>query len=273
MRCYIMPQKKSKTTASSQKVISDNTFVLIEYTAREKETGKVFDTTSEEVAKKEKIYDEHDVYGHKLVIIGEGWFLKGFEDRLKNLKENEEKEFEIPPEEAFGPRDPSKIEHISLKKFVREGIDPKPGMQVRIGNRVGTVLRVGAGRVTVDFNHPLAGKTLSYSVKVVKIIDNDVEKVKHLVKRRISDLELDKINITFNKSELDIMLPDDVLYQRDVEIAKRGIARDIFKYFPQIKVIRFIEEIKKEEPQAEEEGKKEANEEAKAKNTEAKKEA
>lgn len=245
--------KKVSTTESSEKTISDGSFVLIEYTAKEKETGKVFDTTYEEIAKKEKIFEESASYGAKLIIIGEGWYIKGFEEKLKGLKESEQKELEVPPEDAFGSRDASKIEQISLRKLVKAGIDVRPGIQIRIGNRIGTILRVGAGRVTVDFNPPLAGKTLVYDVKIVKILDKKEDKIKHLIKRRLRDLDIEKIQLKFKKNELTINLPDDVLYYSNVEVAKRGISSDIFKYIENIEIIRFVEEVKKEGPSQPEE--------------------
>jgi len=47
-------------------------FILVEYVGKVKETGEVFDTTQEEVAKEERLYKEGEIYEPKLVVVGEG---------------------------------------------------------------------------------------------------------------------------------------------------------------------------------------------------------
>ena len=240
--------QKEKETRQSQNIVSEGDFVIVEYTARDKETNTIFDTTYEKVAKEAKIYKEGEVYGPQLLIVGEGWTVPGLEKRIVGIKEGETKIIEVPPEEGFGRRDPSKIEKIPLRKFRKEGIDPKPKMRVNINNRIGTVIHVGAGRVLVDFNQPLAGKTLVYELKVSKILKDQNEKIQELIKRRIPDLDIAKVGIEKKEKVLTLNLPDEILFYRGVEIAKRGIAQDIFKYFEDIEKVRFVEEMVKEKP-------------------------
>ena len=57
-------------------------FILIDYTGKVKETNEVFDTTKEEVAKKEHLHKEGEIYEPKLVVVGEGWVLKALDDAL-----------------------------------------------------------------------------------------------------------------------------------------------------------------------------------------------
>ena len=61
-------------------------FILINYTAKVKETNEVFDTTLEEVAKKEHLYKEGEMYEPKLVVIGEGWMLKAIDESFETMK-------------------------------------------------------------------------------------------------------------------------------------------------------------------------------------------
>lgn len=77
-------------------------FVLIDYIARVKETGEVFDTTKEDVAKKEKLYKEGELYEPNLVVIGESWVLKALDESLLTFELSQTKPTEIPPEKAFG---------------------------------------------------------------------------------------------------------------------------------------------------------------------------
>ncbi len=47
---------------------------------------------------------------------------------------------------------------------------PQPGMQVNVDGLIGNIISASSGRVIIDFNHPLAGKTLNYNVTVKKIV-------------------------------------------------------------------------------------------------------
>ena len=143
-------------------------FLLIDYVARVSETGEVFDTTIEDVAKKEGIYKDGMLYEPMLVVVGEGWVLKALDESLLNLELGKKERIEIPPEKGFGKRDPSKIKLYSLRKLRAQGITPKVGMQIRVDGQLATVRTVGSGRVLLDFNPPLAGKTLIYEVTVKK---------------------------------------------------------------------------------------------------------
>ena len=249
--------KKAKAVKKEEKTVSQNDFVLVDYTLWKKTDSelKVVETTDENLAKESKIFDENEKYGPKFIIIGEGWYPKFFEELLIGMKENETKKVELPPEKAFGERDFSKIENMPLRKFKKEGIIPKPGDQVRVGFRVGTVLRVGSGRVIVDFNHPLAGSTVVYEIAIRKIITDLEDKVKQLILRRIPDMVVNKVTISLDDHVLNIIFPDIALYYRDIGVAKRGIASDIFKYIPNIKSVKFIEEIVKPEEKEEKEEK------------------
>ena len=72
-------------------------FILINYTAKVKETNEVFDTTLEEVAKKEHLHKEGEIYEPKLVVIGEGWMLKAIDESLTTMKLNKPQSVEVPP--------------------------------------------------------------------------------------------------------------------------------------------------------------------------------
>ena len=78
-------------------------FILINYTAKVKETNEVFDTTLEEVAKKEHLHKEGEIYEPKLVVVGEGWMLKAVDESLETMKLKKAQSVEVPPDKAFGP--------------------------------------------------------------------------------------------------------------------------------------------------------------------------
>jgi peptidylprolyl isomerase len=128
------------------------------------------------------------------------------------------------------------------------------GDEIEIDNRRGIVRYVGSGRIQIDFNHRFAGKTLLYDANVLKKIDSDSEKVSALVKRRMG-VDESKLKVNLAIPDLEIQLPDDTYLAEGLQIVKRAVANDIFKFVPAVKNIKFIEsyqapvEQKKDEQQ------------------------
>jgi len=228
-------------------VIREGDFVIVDYVARVEETGEIVDLTLEDVAKKEKIYREDGIYKPKLVIVGEGWFIKGFEEGLIGLEVGKKAEIKVPPEKGFGERDPKKIKVVPIREFRKSGITPRPGMRVTINGKVGTIHTVTSGRVRVDFNHPLAGKTIIYEVYVRKKLTDDLEKIKAIIGRRLRGIDEEKFEVKIENSEVRIHMPNEVFLLENIQYAKLGIASDIHKHFPQINSVVFVEEIVRKE--------------------------
>ena len=134
--------------------------VKIEYTGT-LEDGTVFDST-----------ENHG--GEPLEFeAGAGHVIKGFDDAVMGMKKGEEKEFSIPPEEAYGQPRPELRQEVPKDKFPPEQ-PVKEGMIIGIHGPDGRqypakVAKVGDTGVTLDLNHPLAGKTLKFKIKVVDI--------------------------------------------------------------------------------------------------------
>ncbi len=246
--------------------LNNGDFVLIEYTARVKETGNIIDTTNEEIAKREGIYDSNKIYGPTLVIIGKGWVIKGLEEALKEMDVGVEKEIEIPPEKAYGERDPNKVKIVSMREFRRRGLDVKIGDVIDFGGVTGIVKSISGGRVVVDFNHPLAGKTLIYKVKVVKKLEDVNEKLKALAARHLR-LKPNEIQVTYDSNEktVYINIPTRIMTRKDIQYAKIALVTDIYELFKEeVKKIVFQEiferkEEKKEEKEKEEKTSEEAS--------------
>lgn len=225
-------------------------FILIDYVAKVKETGEVFDTTIEDVAKKEKLYKEGEIYEPKLVTVGEGWVLKALDESLANLELNKATTIEIPPEKAFGNRDPEKVRLMPLRRLTAKGITPQLGMRVEIDGKLAVIRTIGAGRVQLDFNPPLAGKTIIYDVTVQKKIEANEEKINALIHRRIPVVDITKFTSKIGKTSIEINVPEEAFYVEGLQLAKRGIATDIQKFFPELATIKFVETFKKKEPAA-----------------------
>ncbi len=225
--------------------IKKGDFALINYVCKVEESGEIVDTTIEEVAKKTGLYKEGSKYEPLFIIVGEGWVPKGLDEGLIGLTVGKPTVIKVPPEKGYGERDPSKIKLIPLRKFKKEGVTPTPGMRIEIDNKPALIRAVGAGRVQVDFNHPLSGKTLIYEVSIEKILKEDVEKVKALISKHLSDVNGEKFKVTFAENSIEIEVPEGAFFTDGLQLAKRAIAFDILKYFNQIKNVRFIEQYER----------------------------
>ncbi len=221
-------------------------FILTDYVAKVKETNEVFDTTKEDVAKKEHLKKEGEIYEPKLVVVGEGWVLKALDEALINMEVDKPSTVEIPADKGFGQRDPEKIRRVPIRQLLAKEINPVVGARIEFQGKMATIRSTGAGRVLLDFNPPLAGRTLVYDISVTKKLEDKKEKIAALVHRRIPVVEQDKFKFTLNDSNLTIDMPDETFYVEGVQIAKRGIAMDIQKFIPELAETKFVETFKAE---------------------------
>jgi peptidylprolyl isomerase len=234
------------------------TLIFANYTARVKDTGEGIESTVEEEAKKLKIYEEARKYEPRLVAVGEGWLISGLDAEVAKLSVGDKKEIELSPEKAFGVRDPTQLRMVPLRKFGEREHELSVGDSVEIDNRVGIVRFIGSGRAQVDYNHRLAGKSIIYDFQVLKTVDTDEDKVKALVDRRLAG-EGSKTTIELANGALTVTIPEDLFLVEGLQIIKRGIANDVFKFVPSLTALTFLEKFsnqkpvpKKEEPKAEE---------------------
>jgi peptidylprolyl isomerase len=221
-------------------------FIVINYTGKVKETNEVFDTTYEDIAKKEHLHKEGEIYEPKLIVIGEGWMLKALDEALTTMEICKCTTVEIPAEKGFGQRDPEKIKRVPLRQLLAKEINPVIGARIEYQGKMASVRSIGAGRVLLDFNPPLAGRTLVYDVTVTKKLEGNEEKICGLIHRRIPVVEQEKFKLTIQDCSLTINMPEDTFYVEGVQIAKRGIAMDIQKFTTDITETKFVETFKAE---------------------------
>ncbi|VVB78500.1 Putative FKBP-type peptidyl-prolyl cis-trans isomerase [uncultured archaeon] len=155
--------------------INKNDFVEIEFTG--KANNEVFDTTDKEVAKKMGL--EYDVTP-LIISVGNQMLLKSFDDFLEGKEIGKKYSLKLTPEKAFGKRNPSMIKTMPIKVFHEKEINPYPGMAVQLDNYIAKVLSVSGGRVSVDFNNPLAGKDIEYDFTIKRKVEDDTERVNAL---------------------------------------------------------------------------------------------
>ncbi len=222
-------------------------FLLLNYTLKVKESGETVDTTFDTVAKTEHLHREDGAYGPKFVILGEGWIPKGLEESLLGMDPGKTATVELSPDKGYGARDPGKMRLVPLRRFREKGIDPLPGSQIEFDGRPAVVRAVGAGRVQVDYNHPLAGRTLVYDVSIEKILEDENEKVLNIISRRIPEVPTGKFVLARERDDLTIEIPEEAFYLSGLQIQKKAVTADLQKFFPSINSISFLETFKKPE--------------------------
>jgi peptidylprolyl isomerase len=220
-------------------------YVLLEYTVVDKDDNKVVETTIEDKAKEAGIYRPDEVYEPRLIIIGETRLFEPLEQAIMNSNEGQEVTVEVSPDKAFGQRDASKVRVISIREFYRYGKLPRVGDIVEVNNQQARVVSITGGRVTLDFNHPLAGKTLIVTAKVVKKLETTEDKIRYLIRQYIPRIEPEKINVELSQdgSVVTIKLPVETLFMENIGTIRARIADDIGNRFTNINKVVFIDEI------------------------------
>ena len=214
--------------------------ILLDYTAKIKDTGEVFETTIEEDAKKNSIHEPNVKYQPKLVSVGESWVLKGLDDALPETSVGDKKTIEVSSDKGFGARDKGKVRMIPLRKLGEDAEKVSVGDTVEVDNKKGIIRYIGSGRVQIDYNHRYAGKTILYEINVKKSLDADDDKITAILQSRMP-VEDDKL--VFNKSgdSLDITIPEEIFRAEGLSVIKHFTQLDLFKFVSSIKKINFIE--------------------------------
>lgn len=228
-----------------ENAVNKGDFIMVDMTGSSIETGEVFDTSDEETARAEGQFDEDRTYGSRLVIVGDGYVLRGLDAKLPGIAFDEDVEIEIDPMDAFGERNPDDMETVPYRILRSKGINPYVGAELEIDGRSAIIRSVGAGRVQVDYNHPLAGRKIVYKLKVVEHITEDKDKMRALLGRRFLGIETTEFSIKKTKKKLRIGIPDQIFFSENIQIAKRGVALDLLRYFENIDEIEYYETIKR----------------------------
>lgn len=138
--------------------ISEGTQVTLHFALR-LENGEVVDSTFEKEPAN--------------FTVGDGNLLEGFEQALFGLTAGDKQTFWVGPEQGFGQANPNNIQHFSLSQFDKN-IELEEGLVLSFADAQntelpGVVVGFDAESVTVDFNHPLAGKGIEFEVEIIAV--------------------------------------------------------------------------------------------------------
>ena len=236
--------------------IAKGDIIRISYTAK-LEDGTVIDTTDERIAKEFGIYNEDYRYGDVYVIVGEGNVVKGFDEDLEGKEVGYKGEVVVPPEKAFGEYDPDKVDTISIARLKEK---PRVGDRVKVGDRVGVVKRIIGRRAIVDFNHPLAGKTLKFEYEIKEKVEDTAGKIRAIFMIYTGR----EVNVKVEGKKAIVEVPRDFHFMPYAPLGKVSALYRIFKYLDIDEVEIFEVHRREEVPMFEEVAKEEKAEESKA---------
>ena len=105
--------------------------------------------------------------------LGGGQVIPGFDKAVDGMAVGEKKDVNIPAAEAYGDRQEQMVQEVP-KSALPEGMEPQEGMQLQAQNQQGQTMQlvvtaIGEDSITVDGNHPLAGKALNFAIELVAI--------------------------------------------------------------------------------------------------------
>lgn len=200
--------------------MEDGAIIHVDYDLFSGETGDLIETTREEIAKEHEMHQEGRNYSPMVCIVGTGNLIAGFEAALKDAKVGKEVEVEIAPADAYGEKDASLVETISIDKLRRAVQDPNSlylGAPVNINGRQGYLSYLAAGRARIDYNHPMAGKTLKYVFTIIKEVKGKEDKVMGLLE---SNTGHSGFEVSFKGDDLSIILPQAMLFDTNAAMLK-----------------------------------------------------
>ncbi|HPY61025.1 MAG TPA: peptidylprolyl isomerase [Methanospirillum sp.] len=214
--------------------IQEGDFIRLNYTGYS--NGVLFDTTVEQKAREAGVFEEDGDYAPKVICVGKQQIIIGLDEAIIGKEAGFEETLDIPPEKAFGEHEQELIRSYDKKSFSKK---PEIGMRVTIPDEgTGFVVNTIGNRVIVDFNHPLAGRTLTYSYRIEGIVESATEKVAGLIKR-YTGIEMET---TLEGSTAIVKLPPGIYYTGKTWYnMKPFVTQSIFDNIGEIEEIRYIE--------------------------------
>jgi FKBP-type peptidyl-prolyl cis-trans isomerase SlyD len=223
--------------------IKDGDFIRLSYTG--KVGDNVFDTTNEDEAKKADIHSQNAGYGPVTICVGQKHVILGLDEELVGRETGAQGSITVTPDKAFGQRDPKRVKSFPKSQFKEK---PVRGMPVRLDDEgEGNVVDVIGSKVIVDFNAPLAGKTLTYDYTIEEMVTDPLDQLKGLVRLYAGkDME-----IAMDGDKATITLPPGINYDRRWLLWRGRIIHEGFELINGLGEIVLVETFKKPEKKEE----------------------
>ncbi len=221
--------------------MKDGDFITIEFTGKTKDNGEVFDTTNGETAITSGMYNPNANYGSVPIIVGAKQVIPGMEDAFREMNVGEKRTVDIPPEKSFGERKAELVTLVPMSAFKGSEVEPSVGRTVNVKGMEGRILSVDGGRVRIDFNHPMAGRTIEYDIEIKSELKDNVEKIQGVV-RYFTGLKMEDSNPIIGDGEATI-----TIQKADFPKAvKKNMADTVMKWVDGIKKVSFMDVFAKE---------------------------
>ncbi len=152
-----------------EKSVEKNTVVSFHYVLKDTESGNVLESSRES--------------GQPVVfMVGAGEIIPGLESRMIGMKAGESKSIDVPPEEAYGQRNPELVQKAPREYF--QNVPLEVGLPLQAKTPEGQTINMivvdfDDQTVTVDLNHPLAGRTLTFEVEVLSVRGATPDEILH----------------------------------------------------------------------------------------------
>ncbi len=213
----------------------------INYVEKVEITDRVTDTNIEGVARDADIYSPEDALRYRPlpIIVGSHRPTEGLDDALLDIQVGDERDFQVPPEKAYGTRDPKLVDRVPLGFLRRQGITPVRGLPIRTRKGLAIIRSITGGRVRLDYNHPLAGRVLAYHVEVAEEAKNPETKLRWLIEMRLPGIDSDSHIVEVDEGKASVELNVGDLSVEDVGQLRSLLERDVSQHLPEVTQIIF----------------------------------
>ena len=144
---------------------------------------KVVTMNYEVVDDQGQLIDRSEEGGPLAYIHGNGQLIPGLETALDGRGKGDKVAVDVPPEQGYGERDEEGVQTVARDQF-DDSVEIEVGMQFEAedddeGHQIVTVAAVDGENITLDTNHPLAGKNLRFEVEILDVRDASAEELSH----------------------------------------------------------------------------------------------
>jgi len=221
--------------------LEKGSIIKINYVERVKTTGRLTETTIESVAKDAGIFDSDNPSRYRPIptVVGSGKPTKGIDEALLGMQVGEKKRLEVPPEKAFGPRNPKLMDHVPMSSFIKQGVRPVRGLPVRTRRGLAIVRSTTGGRIMLDYNHPLAGQTLDCDVEVSGLAKDLETKIRWLIEMRLPGIPSESHLIQISGNKLVVELNSGELSKQILERLQPIVRQEILDHIPEVTEVSF----------------------------------